>query len=331
MKDTRLEQLEKWLIQYPELDDFELTPASSDASFRRYFRVSCNKSGIHKSYIAMDAPPEKENSAPFVAIAKILFDAGVNAPEVLQQDFDFGFFLISDLGNEQYLTALNKNTFEGLYQSAIQTLIDIQLISGNQLNNIPNYDKDLLMLEMGLFRDWYIERHLGIKLNSMQQNLMINTFTFLSESALSQKQILVHRDYHSRNLMTNNSNPDNPGVLDFQDAVIGPFTYDLVSLLRDCYINWPDQQVDKLTLFYKNIAEQRKIIPQINDADFIKYFDFMGVQRHLKAIGIFSRLNYRDNKSSYLNDIPRTLAYVKSISAKYNELEAFNGFLNSTI
>ncbi|MFV1983317.1 MAG: aminoglycoside phosphotransferase family protein [Thiohalomonadales bacterium] len=331
MDNTRQKQLKKWLIQCPEIDKFELTPASSDASFRRYFRVTCINSGINagnnKSYIAMDAPPEKENSASFVAISKLLFDAGINVPEVHQKDFDKGFFLISDLGKKQYLAVLNKDTFEALYLSAIQVLIEIQQIPANQQNNIPDYDRNLLMLEMELFRDWYLNKHLGFKLDSVIQNLLLNTFTFLSDSALAQKQVLVHRDYHSRNLMANSINPDSPGVLDFQDAVIGPFTYDLVSLLRDCYINWPEQKITKLALFYKESAEQRKIIPQIKNEDFIKFFDFMGIQRHLKAIGIFSRLNYRDHKSSYLDDIPRTLNYIVNISSKYNELSDFNSFL----
>ncbi|VAX01292.1 Phosphotransferase involved in threonylcarbamoyladenosine t(6)A37 formation in tRNA [hydrothermal vent metagenome] len=327
MKDSRLDLLEKWLTRHLELSHFELTAASSDASFRRYFRVS-NK---QQSYIAMDAPPEKENSKPFVAIAKLLFEAGINVPEIFQADFEKGFFLISDLGNEQYLTALNSNSVENLYQTAIKKLIELQLIEKDKLTNIPEYDNKLLILEMELFRDWYLKRHLSIELNATQNNLISTVFNLLAASAQVQKKVLVHRDYHSRNLMTNDSNSNNPGVLDFQDAVIGPFSYDLVSLLRDCYISWPEWQVEKLALYYKHLAEQQNIIPQINDNDFIKYFDLMGIQRHLKAVGIFSRLNYRDNKPAYLNDIPRTLTYIKNISNKYDELIDFNVFLNSEL
>ncbi len=324
LNDNRLEQLDIWLRQHLELDKYELTPASSDASFRRYFRVSNN----NKSYIAMDAPPEKENSKPFVAMAKLLFDAGINVPEIYQKDFDTGFFLISDLGSQQYLSALNKSTFEALYQSAIQTLLEIQQIPRDKLNIVPDYDQPLLMSEMGLFKEWYLERHLSVKLSSTQEDIIATAFKLLTESALEQHSVLVHRDYHSRNLMTSDNKP---GVLDFQDAVIGPFTYDLVSLLRDCYINWPEQQIINLALYYKTIAVERNIIPVVKDDVFLKYFDLMGIQRHLKAIGIFSRLNYRDNKTAYLDDIPRTLSYVKNISSKYQELQEFNLFLNSII
>ncbi len=327
MKDSRLDLLKQWLTQYPELSGFELTPASSDASFRRYFRVS----GQQQSFIAMDAPPEKENSETFVAIANLLFEAGLNVPEIFQSDFEAGFFLISDLGSEQYLAALNSESFEALYQSAIEKLIDLQLIPSNKLTSIPAYDNKLLMLEMELFRDWYLKRHLNIKLSDSQNNVISAVFNTLADSAQAQKQVLVHRDYHSRNLMTNDSKPRNPGVLDFQDAVIGAFTYDLVSLLRDCYINWPEQQVEKLAFYYKQLAEQQKIIPVIDDAEFIQYFDLMGIQRHLKAIGIFSRLNYRDNKPAYLNDIPRTMSYLQNISKKYDELSELNLLLNSVV
>jgi aminoglycoside/choline kinase family phosphotransferase len=278
----------------------------------------------------MDAPPEKENSVPFVAISDLLLDkAKINVPEVFHKNFDLGFFVISDLGNEQYLTALNKNSYIDLYRAAIHTLIDIQRISTKQLLNIPDYNQKLLLSEMDLFRDWYLERHLVFKLSSLQENLIIDTFNFLSDIALTQHQVLVHRDYHSRNLMTNADSPDKPGVLDFQDAVIGPFTYDLVSLLRDCYINWPESEVINLALYYKKIAIDKNIIPEIDDDNFIKFFDLMGIQRHLKAIGIFSRLNYRDNKAAYLGDIPRTLFYVQNISKKYIELDEFNHFITN--
>jgi len=334
LKDIRLVQLEKWLSLYPEIKNFELTPASSDASFRRYFRVtnktnSNNEHGFteHTSYIAMDAPPEKEDSAAFVDIANMLFIAGINVPKIIQKNFDKGFFLISDLGNEQYLPALNESSFSELYQSAIESLVNLQLIAGTRLQNIPDYDKKLLMTEMELFRDWYLIRHLGRNLSSDEDELLLKVFTFLADNALAQKQLLVHRDYHSRNLMTNDKNPNAPGILDFQDAVIGPFTYDLVSLLRDCYVSWPEQQVKNLAIFYKDLAEKNKIIADISESEFLRYFDLMGLQRHLKAIGIFSRLNYRDNKSSYLDDIPRTLNYVVTISSKYSELSDFNSFL----
>jgi aminoglycoside/choline kinase family phosphotransferase len=323
LNDIRLNQLKKWLTQNSGLNEFEIASASADASFRRYFRVSDNL----KTYIAMDAPPEKENSVPFVAIAKILFNAGINVPEIVNANFDSGFFLMSDLGNQQYLSALNEASYEKLYESAIESLLAIQQISEVQLKNIPDYDNKLLILEMELFYEWFIERHLGIQLDTNELKLLSEIFVLLSDSALAQKQVLVHRDYHSRNIMTNIIDSNNPGILDFQDAVIGPFTYDLVSLLRDCYISWPETKVIELALFYKNRAEQLKLIPEMKNEQFTKYFDLMGIQRHLKAIGIFSRLNYRDNKSSYLNDIPRTLNYIKIISAKYSELSEFNHFL----
>ncbi len=296
----RLEQLKRWLDNELEFSDYTLAPASSDASFRRYFRV------VHDGarFIIMDAPPEKEDSRPFIRVAKQLFDAGLNVPEVLDEDLDQGFLLLSDLGNTPYLGALNEASVERLYGDALGALAAIQTCA---CDGLPRYDRALLLREMELFREWLVEKHLGITPGDAQHALLDDAFDLLIENALAQPQVFVHRDYHSRNLMLIPRN--NPGILDFQDAVYGPVTYDLVSLLRDCYIAWPRSRVEDWALGYLELALQTGILhEEHNDpVQFLRWFDLMGVQRHLKASGIFARLNHRDGKPGYLDDIPRTL------------------------
>lgn len=298
-----------------------LQAASSDASFRRYLRG--NIEGV--SRIVMDAPPENEDCRPFVKIARELHRIGLNVPEVLETDLENGFLLLGDLGDRQYLNELNSDTVEKLYDDAINALVTMQ-VNGMTQDEIPPYDDALLMQEMALFREWFLGKHLALELNEDTHDLLDSTYAFLAGAALEQPGVFVHRDYHSRNLMVTEKN--NPGILDFQDAVFGPVTYDLVSLLRDCYIAWPRQQVEKWALAYRSQAIEAGLFDRdIDEQQFLYWFDLMGVQRHLKAIGIFSRLNHRDGKPGYLNDIPRTLAYVEEVSGRYPALKGFHDFI----
>jgi len=308
--DTRLDGLRDWLAQHTDLKHFALAPASADASFRRYFRVTADAA----SYIAMDAPPEKEDSRPFVAIDRLLEAAGVNVPHIHAQGLDEGYLLLSDFGNRHYLSALGEDSVEALYGDALATLLRIQQAPTDDL---PPYDRQLLWREMELFRDWFLGTHLGLRLDTTQHAALDEAFEALIRAALEQPRVFVHRDYHSRNLMVVPER--NPGVLDFQDAVHGPLTYDLVSLLRDCYIAWPRQRVEGWALGYRDRAVAAGIIGALDDRDFLRWFDLMGIQRHLKAIGIFARLNHRDGKPGYLADIPRTLDYVLAAGRLYDE------------
>ena len=275
----------------------------------------------------MDAPPDKGDMHSYVAIARRFHALGLNVPEVLEENHDLGFFLITDLGDQLYLRHLSDRTVERLYGDAMGALVVLQAGSFTQAAGkfLPDYDETLLQREMEIFREWYLGRHLGLKLAAGQQAALDETFTLLARAALSQPRVWVHRDYHSRNLMVTDRN--NPGILDFQDAVRGPVTYDLVSLLRDCYIAWPRERVEDWVKGYHELALQSGIPAGEDDAQFLRWFDLMGVQRHLKATGIFARLNHRDGKPGYLSDIPRTLGYVQEVSARYPELQPLNALL----
>ena len=275
----------------------------------------------------MDAPPDKGDMHSYVAIASRFHALGLNVPEVLEENHDLGFFLITDLGDRLYLRHLSDRTVERLYGDAMGALVVLQAGSFTQAAGkfLPDYDATLLQREMEIFREWYLGRHLGLKLAAGQQAALDETFTLLARAALSQPQVWVHRDYHSRNLMVTDRN--NPGILDFQDAVRGPVTYDLVSLLRDCYIAWPRERVEDWVKGYHDLALQSGIPVGDDDTRFLRRFDLMGVQRHLKATGIFARLDHRDGKPGYLSDIPRTLRYVQEVSARYAELQPLNALL----
>ena len=332
MNDNRIKLISDWLTQIFGHSGIDLAPASADASFRRYFRVSFGGN----QRIVMDAPPEHEDCRPFIAVSSLLLKCGLNVPEVLEQDLDKGLLLLTDLGSRTYLNELNDQSAVNLYGDAISSLIQMQShkIAADAL---PAYDHSLLMTEMSLFPDWYLEKHLGLNLTEQEQIILNDTFVLLAETALLQPKVLVHRDYHSRNLMVCETNDIsvaggntgiNPGILDFQDAVIGPVTYDLVSLLRDCYIKWPLERVRDWAISYFEQAKAANIIgADISEEQFMRWFDFMGIQRHLKASGIFARLNHRDNKPGYLEDIPRTLSYIRDVAANYPELEGFNNFM----
>lgn len=320
--DQRLKNLKKWLHNELGIICSDIVPASSDASFRRYFRIRHNG----ESFIIMDAPPEREDCEPFINIASAMDKLGLNVPRVLQQDLDQGYLLLSDLGNVQYLEVLNAATVDRLYSDALDALL---LLQSTQEHHplLARYDHALLIREMELVREWYLEKQLGLTLSAAQHKTLNEAFERLAQSALAQPSVWVHRDYHSRNLMLTDTH--NPGVLDFQDALFGPITYDLVSLLKDCYIEWPRKQVLAWLRDYYNRLLKNKIIVDVNEALFIKWFDLMGVQRHLKATGIFARLNIRDGKSGYLQDIPRTLGYVLEVCRHYPEMNALGELLNT--
>jgi aminoglycoside/choline kinase family phosphotransferase len=320
----RLQQLEQWLARSCRLPEFALAPASADASFRRYFRVTLPDGN---TLIAMDAPPDKEDCRPFVAIAARMRQADLHVPKILAQDLEQGFLLLEDLGSRSYLAALNPETVEPLYADALAALLRLQTRA--PVTGLPRYDRDLLTREMGLFTDWLLGEHLRLNLSGEEQRMLAATFERLIDNALAQPVVCVHRDYHSRNLMLVEA--DNPGVIDFQDAVAGPITYDLVSLLRDCYVTWPGAQVDAWVEGYHRQAQAAGLLEGVDAVTFLEWFDLMGVQRHLKAAGIFARLNHRDGKGGYLADIPRTLGYIVEVGQRRPAMEALGGFVTDQV
>ncbi len=321
ISDSRAKLILHWLEHTLKLKITKFEPASSDASFRRYFRVT-HQQGHH---IVMDAPPEKEDTEPFIRIAILFKKAGINVPKIIQQESKQGFLLLEDFGSTCYLDHLNTNNASELYLNAFDSLYALQTKIDITTPPLPCYDTKLLSNEISLFYDWFLEKHLNISIPDKTKTQVNQTLIF---SALEQPQTCVHRDFHSRNLMVLENNL--PGIIDFQDAVIGPISYDLVSLLRDCYVAWPEEKVQQwLNIYYENISKLNLV--SVSFETFSQWFDLMGVQRHLKAIGIFSRLHIRDNKPNYLQDIPLTMNYVVKICDKYPELEEFNDFLLKTI
>jgi N-acetylmuramate 1-kinase len=329
-RDLRLEQLEQWLASLFGARDFVVTTASADASFRRYFRVS--RQG--QTWIAMDAPPGKEDMGPYVRVAAMLVDVGVNAPRVLERDDTQGFLLNSDLGSRTYLAELDAGgDAERLYNDAIEALVAIQSRAGRYAAQLPPYDDALLRREMGLFPEWFCDKHLSLKLNGQETAGLAKTFDLLVAECLRQPQVFVHRDYHSRNLMVCDGKAygPNPGILDFQDAVLGPVTYDLVSLLRDSYVAWPIERVHAWVRRYRDSARRSGLDVGASEAEFLRWFDLMGVQRQLKVLGIFARLYHRDGKSGYLKDLPRTLSYVRQVTQSYRDLDFLTTFIEQRI
>ncbi len=303
-----------------------LEPVSGDASFRRYFRVALQRGSL----IVMDAPPNKESSEPFLMLAKHWFDNGICVPEIIAYDLQSGFLLLSDFGDIQYLSVLNDTTADKLYQQAIKTLVQIQQCPAPSSYVLPHYDKTKLLNEMQLCPQWFLSDLLGLKLLDSEQCMLNKVFLILADSALEQPLVTVHRDYHSRNLMLKHD--QGVGVLDFQDAVSGPITYDLVSMLRDCYINWSQpQELRWIKLYLQQATHAGLFASPVSLDQFIRWFDLMGLQRHLKCVGIFSRLHIRDGKSGYLKDLPRTFNYIKQICAIYPELTQLKQWLNSMV
>lgn len=325
VQDLRVRQLKQWLTEELGHADWQLEIASADASFRRYFRIVLPD----KTLIAMDAPPDKEDIKPFIHVATAFKNIGVNVPEIFAQDLTLGFMLLQDFGSTSFLDELNETTAGKLYQDALNALLTLQTAPKPEHESFPPYDEALLMREMALFPDWFLAKHLSITLTTEEQELLNQVFEILRDNALVQPQVWVHRDYHSRNLMIYPD--DNPGIIDFQDAVDGAITYDLVSLLRDCYISWSDEQVSEWVAKYLQDLQQRGFCSEVSIDTFCLWFDLMGMQRHLKAIGIFARLNYRDGKPGYLNDIPRTLVYVEKVCEKYPEFAGFAQLIQQKI
>ena len=313
----RSKQLSSWLEQLG-YRDFRLEPASEDASFRSYLRLTA----AGESLIVMDAPPEREPCDQFVKVAGKLRGAGLNAPEIKARDMKRGFLLLTDFGSEDYLSRLSPETEASMYADALAALGRMQ--TQIDASDLPPYDEKLLRTEMSLFHDWFLGRFLGLELDREQQASWRAAQDLLVDNALAQPRVFVHRDYHSRNLMK--LERDNPGILDFQDAVIGPVTYDLVSLLRDCYVAWPAARVERLALDYHEFARDAGLV-DVDPAQFLAWFDLMGAQRHLKAIGIFARLNLRDGKPGYLRDIPRTLDYLYRVASAHAALAGLAGLI----
>lgn len=307
----RLAQLRAWLTQVLGSDTFSLAPASADASFRRYFRLT--HAGVTR--IVMDAPPPQEDCAPFVRIAGLLAQAGVNSPDILAQDLDNGFLLLEDLGAQTYLDVLTEDNADALFQDAIKALVDWQAAS--RAGVLPDYDATILQRELNLFPDWYLHQHLGVVLDATEQRSLRTVFNHIIERALAQPRVYVHRDYMPRNLML--SRP-NPGVLDFQDALYGPVAYDVLSLFKDAFISWPQAKVDAWTQDYWRAACERAVPVPAEFSRFRQDVDWIGVHRHLKVLGIFARIRHRDGKPQYLEDAPRFLNYLRPVLARYTEL-----------
>lgn len=319
--DQRAQLLLKWLTEELNLQVQAIEPASSDASFRRYFRVTHNEG----CQIVMDAPPDKEATEPFIRLAALFKQAQVHVPAVFQQNLVQGFLLLDDFGCKSYLDGLQPDNADTLYQSAMASLFGLQSNVDIKSALLPVYDAALLKRELSIFYDWFLQQLLGIVLPvSVRQSVD----DLLVDSALQQPLVCVHRDFHSRNLMLLDSGA--PGIIDFQDAVIGPITYDLVSLLRDCYIRWPQENVDDwMAQYYYRLVQAGMLAVELTQ--FKRWFDLMGLQRHLKAMGIFARLHLRDGKSTYLADIPRTMSYVLDVGELYPELTDFKNFLQQQV
>jgi aminoglycoside/choline kinase family phosphotransferase len=320
--DDRLRALDAWLRAALEGAAFRLERASTDASFRRYFRVFLDDG---RTLIAMDAPPERENSRAFVHVARLLRAAGLNAPEIFQHDFDLGFLLVTDLGTRLYLQAMQQGEDpDRLFDDATSALVRWQ--SASREAELPPYDETLLRRELDLFPEWYVGRHLGVSLGKEQRASLEEVFARVLANNLAQPRVFVHRDFMPRNLMVCDSNP---GVLDFQDAVHGPIGYDIACLFRDAFISWEEERILDGTVRYWEKARRAGLPVRADFAEFWRDVEWMGLQRHLKVIGIFSRLRHRDGKDLYVNDVPRFLGYVRHAIGRYDELAPLGRLLDA--
>ena len=328
MTDSRLNTLRNWLKALQpswQLDLDTLTPASADASFRRYFRIE-SKNPDFRTLIIMDAPPQHEPLDAFIQVDLLLSEAGLNVPQILEQDIQNGFLLLNDLGNKTYLAELNNDSADDLYKDATHALVQMQLASKPDI--LPNYDEALLQRELDLFPEWYLKKHLHVQLNDSQEAQLIKSFELIIQNNLAQAKVYVHRDYHSRNLMVTEKN--NPGVIDFQDAVYGPITYDAASLWRDAYIAWPEERVIDWVIKFWEYGRKAGLPMPSDFGQFYRDFEWMGLQRHLKVLGIFARLYHRDGKDGYLKDIPLVLEYAIACANRYIELKPLARLLEST-
>jgi N-acetylmuramate 1-kinase len=309
--DDRFRALEAWLRAALPGSAPRIEKASADASFRRYFRVFAGE----RTVIAMDAPPERENTRAFVHVAALMKDAGLNVPEVLAQDLDQGFMLLTDLGTRPYLAALREGDADRLLGDATSALVKWQ--SASRPGVLPEYDEALLRRELELFPEWYVGRHSGVTLSARQRESLDAVFRGILDRNLAGSRVFVHRDYMPRNLMVTDPNP---GILDFQDAVFGPISYDIASLMRDAFVSWEEDRVLDVTIRYWEKARRARLPVPADFGDFWHDVEWMGLQRHLKVLGIFARLHHRDGKSGYLEDTPRFVAYVRHAAARYAAL-----------
>jgi len=322
----RAEALHKFAARALSDDRITVEAASVDASFRSYWRVKSND-GVRmgSTFIVMDAPPGREDLVPWLDVAKRLRGAHLNAPEVLAEDRAQGFILMGDLGSRTYQWELNTDSVDAMYKAAMDALLVMQ--TRIDPAGLPDYDEARLLAEMELMPQWFIPRHLGTSVNADERAMLDSVFKVLVANALEQPQVFVHRDYHSRNLLI--ASP-NPGIIDFQDAVRGPITYDLVSLLRDCYVSWPSERVFAWANGYRDRLVDKNLL-KFGELRWKRWFDLMGVQRHVKVLGIFARLYYRDGKAAYLNDLPLVLRYTLEVAGRYKELKPLADWLEKRV
>ncbi len=319
-RDARQKLVESWLSGIPGVNVASLRPASEDASFRRYFRVDTDAG----TAIVMDAPPPQEDTRPFVAIARFLESIGINAPRILAANEEQGVLLLSDLGSRPYLSDLNDDTVASLYRDAIDALVVLHREGEACREQLPPYDEAFLRSEVSLFHDWLCESYLEHRFSESDQRTWDEAIDAIVAECAAQPRVFVHRDFHSRNLMV--TDEDNPGVLDFQDAMDGPLAYDLVSLLKDCYVRWPEDVREECIDYFLSMSDA-----DVDPARFRRWFDFVGVQRHLKAAGIFCRLWLRDGKPAYLGDVSLTVSYIVELKGRYPELDTLIDWIESTV
>ena len=328
--DARLALIHEWLSRDLGMRPDRVEPASADASFRRYFRV------FHQdaTSIVMDAPPGKEDVRPYLKVTRLLEKLGAHVPHVHQADTDRGLLLLEDLGGTHYLSRFNSGEDpERLYGDALAVLAEIQVRGRDAAAELAPYDREALARELALMPEWFIGRHLGLTLSNSESQTITRAFEFLIQAALAQPTVFVHRDFHSRNLMVIEDR--NPGIIDFQDALRGPVGYDLVSLLKDCYISWPRERVEKWVGGFRALLRSKgdagAWLSGADDKEFLRWFDLIGVQRHIKVLGIFARLWYRDGKAGYIRDLPLTLEYVRDTCKRYSELAELSRFLEERV
>lgn len=325
MTDTRFSKLHVWLCSFFNVPSITLNSLTGDAGFRKYYRFTVDDI----SYIGVDAIPDKSNNLAFVELQRALKNNNVQVPEILAVDLSTGLFCLSDFGDDLFSDLLTQENMEVEYKRAIDLLPNIASMSPSNAYVLPDYDADFVRLELNIFTQWLLDKHLNISLNEQELNKLTQCFNILIENVLEQPQVTMHRDFHSRNLM---SLPNSElGVIDFQDAVKGPITYDIVSLLRDCYVKWPQDKVEKLYGYYCELMQREECYQGITQAQWTRWFDLMGIQRHVKASGIFARLYHRDEKKGYLKDIPLTLSYIVDVSDRYPELKTLNDIVKNKI
>ncbi len=308
-----MKKIKEWLATTP-YKEYEISIASADASFRKYYRLKKED----KSFLLMDSSLEKESLTPFLDVTQRLLNAAVQVPQIYEQNLSLGYLVIEDFGDTHLLSQLNAANFSILYKKAIDEIIKMQ---DADASGLPLYDKAFLHFEMDLMQEWYLEKKLGLTLTQTEKRVLADSLNSISNAVLEQPQgIFVHRDYHSRNIMLTSDN--RLGIIDYQDAMSGAVSYDLVSLLKDCYIAFEREEIEKLALYFRD-----KKVLRVSDAEFLRWFDFMGLQRHIKVLGIFSRLHLRDGKDGYLKDIPLTLRYVIDTAKRYEETQTLALFL----